>query len=57
MRACCARASGWVADEQTLALEDATRAVELGRHAGYPEMLVPSLSLQARVLESAGRVG
>jgi len=42
-------------DEQALALEDSTRAVELGRHAGYPEMLVPALSLQARVLESAGR--
>ncbi len=42
-------------DEQALALEDATRAVELGRHAGYPEMLVPALALQARVLESAGR--
>ena len=37
------------------ALDDSTRALELGRHAGYPEMLVPSLALQARVLEAAGR--
>jgi tetratricopeptide (TPR) repeat protein len=41
--------------QEPLALGDSTRALELGRHAGYPEMLVPSLALQARVLEAAGR--
>ena len=41
--------------QEPAALEDSTRALELGRHAGYPEMLVPSLALQARVLEAAGR--
>jgi class 3 adenylate cyclase/tetratricopeptide (TPR) repeat protein len=41
--------------QEPMALGDSTRALELGRHAGYPEMLVPSLALQARVLEAAGR--
>jgi len=42
-------------DEQLPALNDSARALELGRRAGYPEMLVPALSLNAHVLESAGR--
>jgi class 3 adenylate cyclase/tetratricopeptide (TPR) repeat protein len=42
-------------DRQALAVEDAERALELGRRAGYPEMVVPALALHARVLESVGR--
>jgi class 3 adenylate cyclase/tetratricopeptide (TPR) repeat protein len=36
------------------ALEDSERSLELGRRAGYPEMLVPALALQARLHTSAG---
>jgi class 3 adenylate cyclase/tetratricopeptide (TPR) repeat protein len=38
------------------ALEDSGRGLELGRRAGYPEMVAPALALHARVLESAGRL-
>ncbi|HEX5468880.1 MAG TPA: AAA family ATPase [Gaiellaceae bacterium] len=38
------------------ALEDSERALELGRRAGYPEMLIPALALCSRVLASAGRL-
>ena len=41
--------------DQSLALDDSARALELGRHAGYPEMLVPALALHARMVQSAGR--
>ena len=54
-RGWCGRGSGWGDGQEPQALEDSSRALELGRHAGYPEMLVPSLALQARVLEAAGR--
>jgi class 3 adenylate cyclase/tetratricopeptide (TPR) repeat protein len=36
--------------------EDAARALDLGRRAGYFEMLVPALALSARVLASEGRL-
>jgi class 3 adenylate cyclase/tetratricopeptide (TPR) repeat protein len=36
------------------ALADSLRAVELGRRAGYPEMIVPALALAARVTAAAG---
>jgi class 3 adenylate cyclase/tetratricopeptide (TPR) repeat protein len=38
------------------ALEDSVRALDLGRRAGYPEMLIPALALHSRVLASAGRL-
>jgi tetratricopeptide (TPR) repeat protein len=41
-------------DDVDAALADSTRALELGRRAGYPEMLVPALALQARILEAVG---
>jgi class 3 adenylate cyclase/tetratricopeptide (TPR) repeat protein len=37
------------------ALADSARALELGRRAAYPEMLVPALALHARTLEASGR--
>jgi tetratricopeptide (TPR) repeat protein len=37
------------------ALADSSQALELGRRAGTPEMLVPALALQARILEASGR--
>jgi tetratricopeptide (TPR) repeat protein len=42
-------------DERLAALADSERAVDLGRRAGYPEMLVPALALHARILETSGR--
>jgi tetratricopeptide (TPR) repeat protein len=42
-------------DEAALALEDSSRALELGRRAGYPDMEVPALALHARVLEAVGQ--
>jgi class 3 adenylate cyclase/tetratricopeptide (TPR) repeat protein len=42
-------------DQHPAALADSARAVELGRRAAYPEMLVPALALHARVLEASGR--
>ena len=39
------------------ALADSSQALELGRRAGTPEMLVPALALQARILEASGRPG
>jgi class 3 adenylate cyclase/tetratricopeptide (TPR) repeat protein len=42
-------------DETVLALEDTSRALDLGRHAGYPDMEVPALALHARALEATGR--
>ena len=42
-------------DETPLALEDSSRALELGRRAGYPDMEVPALALHARVLEAFGQ--
>jgi tetratricopeptide (TPR) repeat protein len=41
--------------ERTGALEDSTRALDLGRRADYPEVVVPALALQARVLAETGR--
>jgi class 3 adenylate cyclase/tetratricopeptide (TPR) repeat protein len=43
------------ARDEASAEEDSARALELGEHAGYPELLVPALALQARVLASTGR--
>jgi class 3 adenylate cyclase/tetratricopeptide (TPR) repeat protein len=37
------------------AVSDSLRTVELGRRAGYPEMIVPALALQARVTAAAGK--
>jgi predicted ATPase/class 3 adenylate cyclase len=37
------------------ALDDSASALDLGRRAGYPEMLVPALALRVRVLHGAGR--
>jgi tetratricopeptide (TPR) repeat protein len=42
-------------DRRVAALDDSERALELGRRAAYPEMLVPALSLHARTLEASGR--
>jgi class 3 adenylate cyclase/tetratricopeptide (TPR) repeat protein len=42
-------------DEGPAALADSERAVELGRRAGYPEMLVPALALHARILGASRR--
>ena len=42
-------------DEKPAALDDSARALELGRRAGYPEMVVPALALHARTLEASGR--
>jgi tetratricopeptide (TPR) repeat protein len=42
-------------DDRPAALTDSARAVELGRRAAYPEMLVPALALHARVLEASGQ--
>jgi class 3 adenylate cyclase/tetratricopeptide (TPR) repeat protein len=42
-------------DQRSAALEDSSRAVELGHRAGYPEMLVPALALHARTLEASGQ--
>ena len=42
-------------DQTPAALDDSARALELGRRAGYPEMLVPALALHARALEASGR--
>jgi class 3 adenylate cyclase/tetratricopeptide (TPR) repeat protein len=42
-------------DELPAALEDSSRALELGRRADYPDMVVPALALHARALEAAGR--
>ena len=42
-------------DQAPLALEDSSRALELGRRAGYPDMEVPALALHARVLEAFGK--
>jgi class 3 adenylate cyclase/tetratricopeptide (TPR) repeat protein len=41
-------------DQRPEALDDSARAVELGRRAAYPEMLVPALALHARILEASG---
>ena len=41
-------------DSLDAALADSSRALELGRRAGYPEMLVPALALHVRMLEAAG---
>ena len=38
------------------ALDDSSRALELGRRADYPEVLIPALALQARVLQARGRL-
>jgi tetratricopeptide (TPR) repeat protein len=38
--------------ERSEALEDSMRALDLGRRAAYPEMIVPALALHGRVLES-----
>jgi len=43
-------------DDSAGAVEDSARALDLGRRAGYPEMLIPALALRARVLASAGRL-
>jgi class 3 adenylate cyclase/tetratricopeptide (TPR) repeat protein len=43
--------------ERTGAFEDSTRALGLGRRADYPEVVVPALALQARVLVETGRPG
>jgi class 3 adenylate cyclase/tetratricopeptide (TPR) repeat protein len=42
-------------DQHPAALGDSARAVDLGRRAAYPEMLVPALALHARILEASGR--
>jgi tetratricopeptide (TPR) repeat protein len=42
-------------DKRSAALEDSARAVELGRRAGYPEMLVPALALHASILAASGQ--
>jgi class 3 adenylate cyclase/tetratricopeptide (TPR) repeat protein len=42
-------------DQRSAALEDSARAVELGRRAGYPEMLVPALALHTRTLAASGQ--
>jgi class 3 adenylate cyclase/tetratricopeptide (TPR) repeat protein len=42
-------------DQGAAALDDSARALELGRRAAYPEMLVPALALHARILEASGR--
>jgi class 3 adenylate cyclase/tetratricopeptide (TPR) repeat protein len=42
-------------DQGRAALDDSGRALDLGRRAGYPEMLVPALALHARTLEASGR--
>jgi class 3 adenylate cyclase/tetratricopeptide (TPR) repeat protein len=42
-------------DQRSGALTDSARAVELGRRAAYPEMLVPALALHASILEASGR--
>jgi tetratricopeptide (TPR) repeat protein len=39
-------------DDLEAALADSSRALGLGRRAGYPEMLVPALALHARMLEA-----
>jgi class 3 adenylate cyclase/tetratricopeptide (TPR) repeat protein len=44
-------------DDEPGSLEDSARALDLGRQAGYPEMLIPAMALHARVLESTGRAG
>ena len=41
-------------DQAPAALEDSSRALELGRRAGYPDMIVPALALHARMLEATG---
>jgi class 3 adenylate cyclase/tetratricopeptide (TPR) repeat protein len=41
--------------EASGASDDSARALELGRRAGYPEMLIPALALHARVLLTLGR--
>jgi tetratricopeptide (TPR) repeat protein len=41
-------------DEADGSLADSARALELGRHAGYPELLVPALALRARLLAATG---
>jgi tetratricopeptide (TPR) repeat protein len=38
------------------ALDDSARALEFGRHVGYPEALFPSLAFRARVLAAVGRL-
>jgi class 3 adenylate cyclase/tetratricopeptide (TPR) repeat protein len=43
-------------DDPRGAWEDSERSLELGRRAGYPEMLVPALALHARTLASGGSV-
>jgi tetratricopeptide (TPR) repeat protein len=42
-------------DQRSAALDDSARALELGRRAAYPEMLVPALALHARTLEVSSR--
>jgi class 3 adenylate cyclase/tetratricopeptide (TPR) repeat protein len=42
-------------DHRAAALEDSAWALELGRRAAYPEMLVPALAVHARALEASGR--
>ena len=44
-----------LARDEVAAGEDSARALELGRARGYPEMLVPALALQVRILASTGR--
>jgi class 3 adenylate cyclase/tetratricopeptide (TPR) repeat protein len=42
-------------DQAAAALEDSSQALELGRRAGYPDMVVPALALHAYTLATAGR--
>jgi len=42
-------------DDGSVALDDSVRALDLGRRAGYPEVLIPALALRARVLVATGR--
>ena len=42
-------------DQSPAALDDSSRALELGRRADYPDMVVPALALHARTLEATGR--
>jgi class 3 adenylate cyclase/tetratricopeptide (TPR) repeat protein len=44
-------------DDPDAALADSSRALQLGRRGGYPEMLVPALALHVRMLEAAGNRG
>ena len=42
-------------DQAAPALEDSSRALELGRRAGYPDMVVPALALPSPHARTAGR--